>query len=83
MRFFGYLVAFMAVMATIGLVPAAGIFVIFFMRYENGERWPLVITYAAVLMVSISLVFDYIMSIPWPPTLIAEWFPALKILPSI
>jgi hypothetical protein len=82
-RFFAYLVAFMAVMAVIGLVPTAGLFVVFFMRYENQEPWRIVIPYAIVLMLSVSLVFDYIMSIPWPPTLIAQWFPALKILPSI
>jgi putative tricarboxylic transport membrane protein len=82
-RFFGYLVAFMAVMAVIGLVPTAALFVVVFMRYENKERWTLVITYAMVLVFSISFVFDNVMSIPWPPTLIAQWFPALKFLPSI
>ena len=34
-RFFAYLIAFMGVMAVIGLIPTAGIFVVFFMRYEN------------------------------------------------
>jgi hypothetical protein len=82
-RFFAYLIAFMGVMAVIGLVPTAGLFVIFFMRYENQESWKIVLPYAIVLMFSISFVFDYIMSIPWPPTLIAEWFPVLKMLPSI
>jgi TctA family transporter len=82
-RFFGYLVAFMGVMSVIGLVPTVGLFVVIFMRYENKERWPLVITYAIVLVFAISFVFDNVMSIPWPPTLIAQWFPELKFLPSI
>jgi hypothetical protein len=82
-RFFGYLVAFMGVMAVIGLVPTAAMFVVIFMRYENRERWPLVITYAVCLVFAITFVFDNVMSIPWPPTLIAQWFPALKFLPSI
>jgi TctA family transporter len=82
-RFFAYLIGFMGVMAVIGLVPTAGLFVIFFMRYENREPWKIVIPYAIVLMFSVSFVFDYIMSVPWPPTLIAGWFPMLKILPSI
>ncbi len=82
-RFFGYLIAFMGVMAVIGLVPTVGLFVVIFMRYENKEPWKLVITYAIVLVVAISFVFDNVMSIPWPPTLIAQWFPALKFLPSI
>ena len=53
------------------------------MRYENKERWTLIITYAIVLVVSITFVFDYVMTIPWPPTFIGQWFPALKIIPSI
>jgi TctA family transporter len=82
-RFFAYLVAFMGVMAVIGLVPTAGLFVVFFMRYENREQWSVVVPYAAILMFAVSFVFDYVMSIPWPPTLIAQWFPGLKFLPSI
>jgi TctA family transporter len=82
-RFFGYLVAFMAVMAVIGLVPTVAIFVVVFMRYENKESWKLVIIYAMVLVVSITFVFDNVMAIPWPPTLIGQWFPELKFLPSI
>ena len=59
------------------------IFVVVFMRYENKESWKLVINYAMVLVFSISFVFDNVMSIPWPPTPIGQWFPALKFLPSI
>jgi len=53
------------------------------MRYEARERWPLVIPYAAVLVVFIWFAFDYFMAIPWPPTLIGQWFPALKAIPSV
>ena len=61
----------------------SALFVVIFMRYENKEPWKLVISYAIVLVFAISFVFDNVMSIPWPPTLIAQWFPALKFLPSI
>jgi TctA family transporter len=81
--FFGYLIGFMAVMAVIGLIPTAGLFVVFFMRYEAKERWTLVIPYAAVLILFIFLAFDYFMAVPWPPTLIGQWFPALKVIPSV
>jgi TctA family transporter len=81
--FFGYLIGFMAVMAVIGLIPTAGLFVVFFMRYEAKERWTLVIPYAAVLVLFIFLAFDYFMAVPWPPTLIGQWFPALKVIPSV
>src|SRR5262245_19991637 len=81
--FFGYLIGFMAVMAVIGLIPTVGVFVVFFMRYEARERWQLVIPYAVVLVVFIWFAFDYFMAVPWPPTLIGQWFPALKAIPSV
>jgi TctA family transporter len=82
-RFFGYLTAFMGVMAVIGLIPTVAVFVVVFMRYENQERWSLIIPYTVVLLVSITLIFDYVMSVPWPPTYIGGWFPALKMIPSV
>jgi TctA family transporter len=83
-RFFGYLLAFMAVMAVLGLIPTVGIFVVFFMRYENTERWPLIITYAIVLVVAITFVFEHVMHVPWPPTYLGTWFPWLKTyIPSV
>jgi hypothetical protein len=83
-RFFGYLLVFMGIMAVIGLIPTIGLFVVFFMRYENSERWPLIITYATVLVIAVTFVFEHVMHIPWPPTLLGQWFPALKsIIPSL
>src|SRR5262250_1421688 len=81
--FFGYLIGFMAMMAVIGLIPTVGLFVVFFMRYEARERWSLVIPYAAVLVFFIWFAFDYFMAVPWPPTLIGQWFPMLKAIPSV
>jgi len=82
-RFFGYLLVFMVVMSVIGLIPTVGLFVVFFMRYENSERWTLIVTYASVLVVSITFVFEHIMHIPWPPTYMGQWFPVLKMIPSL
>ena len=81
--FFGYLIGFMAVMAVIGLIPTVAVFVVFFMRYEARERWTLVIPYAVILVFFIWFAFDYFMAVPWPPTLIGQWFPALKAIPSV
>jgi hypothetical protein len=83
MRFFGYLLAFMGSMAVIGLIPTVAIFVVVFMRLEGQERWTLVLTYAAVLVISIYVIFDQFMSIPWPPTLLGQFVPALKFIPSV
>jgi len=82
-RFFGYLLAFMASMAVIGLIPTAAIFVIVFMRLEGPERWKLIIPYVTVLIVGITITFHMFMAIPWPPTLLGQLVPALKIIPSV
>jgi hypothetical protein len=82
-RFFGYLLAFMAVMSIIGLIPTVAIFVIVFMRLEGPERWPLVLAYSAALTGAIYLVFDQMMSLPWPPTLLGALAPGLKFIPSL
>ncbi len=81
--FFSYLIGFMGVMAVIGLIPTVAVFVVFFMRFEAKERWSLVIPYAVSLILFIWLAFDYFMSVPWPPTFIGQWFPALKVIPSV
>jgi TctA family transporter len=81
--FFGWLVAFMASMATIGLILTVPLFVIAFMRFEARERWTLVIPQAAALTVFIYIVFDQLLSIPWPPTLLAQWMPGMKFIPSV
>jgi TctA family transporter len=82
-RFFAYLLAFMAVMAVIGLIPTVAIFVVVFMRLEGPERWSLVISYMLILVLGIYLAFHVFMALPWPPTLLGSLFPALKIIPSV
>jgi hypothetical protein len=74
----------MVVMSIIGLIPTAGLFIIFFMRYEGNERWRLVLTYAACTVALIYVMFDQVMAVPWPQTLMGQWFPVLKsIVPSM
>jgi len=82
-RFYGYLVAFMASMAVIGLIPTSAIFVVVFMRLEGPEKWKLIIPYVVVLLLGIYIAFDQFMAIPWPPTLLGWLVPAAKIIPSV
>ena len=82
-RFFGYLLAFMASMALIGLIPTAFVFVIVFMRLEGPENWKLIIPYVVVLILGIYVAFDWFMAIPWPPTLLGQLVPAARIIPSV
>lgn len=81
--FFGWLIGFMACMALIGLLPTVPLFVLAFMRFENREPWKIVIPMAIGLTFFIWLIFHELLTVPWPPTLAGQWFPALKFIPSI
>ncbi|MEQ1611769.1 MAG: tripartite tricarboxylate transporter permease [Hyphomicrobiaceae bacterium] len=76
--FFGWMVAFMMSMALIGLIPTVPLFVIAFMRIEGPEKWRLIIPYAVFMTIFVYVMFDQMLTIPWPPTLIGSWFPGLK-----
>ena len=81
--FFGWMAGFMAVMAVIGLIPTVPIFIISYMRTEGREPWRIVIPMAAAVVLLIYVVFDQFLAIPWPPTLLGTFFPALKVIPSV
>jgi len=82
--FFGWLVGFMISMACIGLIPTVPIFVIGYMRLEGREPWRLVWPQAISLTLFIYVVFDWLLAIPWPQTLLGILFPALRgLIPSV
>jgi hypothetical protein len=81
--FLGWLVAFVASMAVIGLIPTVPLFVVAFMRLENREPWPVVLAQAAGIALFIYVVFDRLLNLFWPQTLLGSLFPALKIIPSV
>src|SRR5262245_23760101 len=81
--FFGWLVGFLLSMATIGLIPTVPIFVIAFMRLEAREPWHIVLPYAVVMGVFVYVLFDQLLAIPWPLSLLGEYFPDLReVIPS-
>ncbi len=81
--FFAWLAGFMAIMAVIGLIPTVLVFVVAYMRLENREPWKLVLPQAAVLVAFFYLVFDQLLNMAWPETLLGTWFPVLKAIPSL
>ena len=81
--FYGWFLAFLGSMATIGLIPTVPIFVVAYMRLENREPWKLVLGQAVCLTLFIYVVFHRLLVVPWPETLLGMWIPALKIIPSL
>jgi TctA family transporter len=81
--FFGWMVAFLCSMATIGLLPTVPVFVIAYMRLEGGEKYRHCIIMAVIMVTLIYGVFDQLLALPWPPTYLGDWFPAFKMIPSV
>jgi len=81
--FFGWMVAFLCSMATIGLLPTVPVFVIAYMRLEGREKYRHCIIMAVIMVTLIYGVFDQLLSLPWPPTYLGDWFPAFKVIPSV
>jgi TctA family transporter len=81
--FFAYLVMFIIGMATIGLIPTVPIFVAAYMWFEGREKWPLIVGHAIGLTLVVYFIFDQLLRIPWPPTLLGNLIPALTIIPSV
>ncbi len=70
--FFGWMVGFLISMATIGLIPTVPIFIMCFMRVEARERWSIVFPMALIMTLFCWLLFDWLLSIPWPGTLLGS-----------
>jgi hypothetical protein len=82
--FFGWMGLFLCSMATIGLIPTVPIFIIAFMRIEAHEPWKIVLPMASIMTVFIYLLFDQLLAIPWPQTILGNLLPVLKnYIPSI
>jgi TctA family transporter len=84
MYFFGWMALFLASMALIGLIPTIPLFIVAFMRVEGAEPWRIVVPMALVMTLFVYGLFDQLLSIPWPGSLLGEYFPALKdYVPSV
>ncbi len=81
--FFGWMAAFLICMAVIGLIPTVPLFVIAYMRIEGRERWGLAIPLALFMCAFVYLLFDQLLAVAWPTTLLGTMFPALKLIPSV
>ena len=81
--FFGWMIGFLCSMSLIGLLPTVPIFIILFMRIEAQERWTLVLPMAAIMTVFIFFVFDQLLAIPWPHSVLGDVWPLWReIMPS-
>ncbi len=81
--FLGWIIGFIGSMAVIGLIPTIPLFTVAYMYLERREPLRLAAIYGLVLTLFVYLVFDQIMSLPWPHTLAGDLWPVLRVIPSL
>lgn len=82
--FLAWLVGFLASVSMIGVLPTVLAFVILYMRLEGRERWTLTLPTALAVTVLAYILFDRMLAMVWPQTLVGGWLPGLKAaIPSL
>ena len=76
--YFGFCVGYVVLSWIVGLIPALFLFIVAFMRFDFGERWRVALSTAGAVTVVCYLLFHVVLVVPWPSTLVGEWFPALR-----
>lgn len=78
-RFFGWFLAFLACMGLIGMIPTVPLIIVAFMRVEGRESWRLSLIVALCVTTLLYVIFEQIIHIPWPSSLLGQYFPMLAV----
>ncbi len=76
--FFAWLAVFMALIWVIGFLPAILLFVGGYMVLEGKERWRLAIPLSLATAGFCWFVFDRLLALPWPRSLLGDLIPPLR-----
>jgi hypothetical protein len=80
----GWLGLFLVMIWLIGMLPAVFIFIIAYMRVEGRERWWLVLAVSVSMTVACFFLFDQLLRVVWPQTILGQAIPALReFVPSL
>jgi putative tricarboxylic transport membrane protein len=77
-QFLGWLLGMVALAATIGFIPAIGVFVFIYMGVGFREPLPKAALFGAAMTLFCYAVFDRGLSVPWPQAVLGDWIPALR-----
>ena len=83
LNYFIWLLLFFGVAAVIGLLPAMFFFMVAYIRREGKESWRLTLLVSGGVWIISYLLFHELLVIPWPQTLLGDWFPVLRTIPAI
>ncbi|NQV56846.1 MAG: tripartite tricarboxylate transporter permease [Rhodospirillales bacterium] len=84
LSFLAWLLAFLAFISVIGMLPTILIFIAAYMWVEGREKWRLILPVAVGVMIFSYILFDQLLSLPWPRTVLGNTWPVLReIIPSL
>ena len=76
--FLGWLLGLFLLIWMIGMLPALFVFIIFYMRFEGRENWLPVLAVAGGITAFNYVLFDRLLTIPWPRALLGDLLPGLR-----
>jgi ATP/ADP translocase len=76
--YFAWLLLAVGLAAVIGLLPAMFFFLVAFMRVLGEQNWARTLTVAVAVWVFCYVLFRQVLFVPWPQSLIGDWFPVLR-----
>jgi TctA family transporter len=76
--YFAWLLFAFGLAAVIGLLPAMFFFLIGFMRALGERSWARTLIIAIAVWVFCYVLFHTVLFVPWPQSLVGDWFPALR-----
>jgi len=62
----------------VGLLPTLFLFMVGYMRFEGKQPWIRTLVIAIVIWVSMFILFDNLLNMPWPQSYLGDAFPALR-----
>jgi len=80
----GWIALFLGLVWVVGMLPAVAIFIISYMRIDGRESWWLVLAVSASMTIASWVLFDQLLRIVWPGSVLGQWVPALRgVVPSL
>lgn len=75
-----WLIGLLVSVLIVGMMPALGAFIVLYIRLVGAARWTTALLIATPLWIAMYLLFNMLLHVPWPPSLLGDTFPALRAL---
>jgi TctA family transporter len=73
-----WLAGFLAAVWLIGLMPTMGLYMFCYMATSGRTRWTTALIITVALWIGFYVLFDKLLHVPWPPSLLGDTFPDLR-----